>query len=163
MHTTGGERPAAPRLALMLLPVAAASIDSQSREQGPDTRAMNRPLESTTPALAVDGVGGRKRIAGMEFVTLSDRKQTHKVHESEAERSLTAPPDSRQTGAIDTRPRKGQARNHRTASPNRAIQREIIAPKAQIGPSPSQPPPGSPPEPAPLRGRASAATAPHAP
>ena len=45
----------------------------------------------------------------MEFVTLSDRKQTHKVHESEAERSLTAPPDGRQTGTIDTRPRKGQA------------------------------------------------------
>ena len=70
---------------------------------------MIRPLDSTTPALAVEGVGGRKRIAGMEFVTLSDRKQTHTVHESEAERSLTAPPDGRQTGTIDTRPRKGQA------------------------------------------------------
>ena len=81
----------------------------------------------------------------MEFVTLPDRKQTHKVHESEAERSLTAPPDSRQTGAIDTRPRKGQARNHRTASPNRAIQREIIAPKAQIGPSPKPTPTRIPP------------------
>ena len=45
----------------------------------------------------------------MEFVTLSDRKQTHTVHESEAELSLSASPDSRQAGTIDTRPGKGKA------------------------------------------------------
>ena len=83
-----------------------------SKPSAPNARAgtHGEATDPTTQPTNTPGTGGR-----------ADRKQTHTVHESEAELSLSASPDSRQAGTIDTRPRKGQARNHRTACPNRAI------------------------------------------